>query len=402
MTNKKIILLAILFISLFAISAVSAADNQTDEIIAVDSQTNDVITLDNSENENLIVDYENILDNQELLAIDESNDAVSIVDNDEVLSYYYTYPYYYSYSVNVDDTSFYDDDGGSITMHINSATTDYKYRYYYYLKIYDSDDNLKKSQTYYSTSYASSCTYSIDSYALSPGTYTIKIINRYDEHEMDTATLTVNKKNIDDDSYYALNYIISNAKEGSTVNLNKDYNFDSSSSGITISKQLTIDGKGHSIDGADLSRIFNVNANNVTIKNIIFKNCNLNNGNSNRGGSIYWSGSNGLLKNCQFVNCSVTSTSSSSASYAYGGAVYWYGYNGKIDGCTFTNCLATSKSSGGDSYAYAGAVCWSNTEGVINNCSFTNCLSNAYSSKYSAVKVYSRGGAVYWEKMMVF
>lgn len=398
MTNKKIVLLAILFISLFAISTVNAEDNQTDEIIAVDSLTNDVINVDNTENENPIDDNENISENQELLTADESGDAVSVDNNDESLSYYYyTYPYYYNYDVNVYDTSIIYEDGGIITMNVNPASSDYTYRYYFYLKIYDSNDNQIVDKTYYSRSYSSSCTCSIDSYSLNPGTYTLSIINYYDDRVMDSATLTVTPRNTGDDSYYSLYNLISNADKGSTVNFKNDYQFDSRSSGISISKPLTIDGKGHSIDGADLSRIFIVKADNVTLKNIMFKNCNFNDGYYTRGGSIFWSGSNGILKNCEFVNCSVTSIYSGGNSKAYGGAVYWYGNNGKIDGCTFTNCLVSSKASGGSSYAYGGAVCWSANDGVINNCNFIDCLSDAYSSEYSSANVYSRGGAVYWE-----
>lgn len=396
MTNKKIILLAILFISLFAISAVSAADNQTDEIIAVDSLTNDVSYLDNSKSENMINNYENVSSNGDLLAIDESDDVVSIEDNDEILSYYYTYPNYYSYDVEVYDTSIFWDDGGTITMYIDSANDNYKYRYYFNLQIYDSNDNLKINTYYYSTSAASSRTYSIGTYDLNPGTYTVKIINYYDDYVMDTSILTINQRNHDDDSYYALNYMIFDADEGSTINLDKDYNFDSISSGISISKQLTIDGKGHSIDGANLARIFYVDADNVTLKNIVFKNSNFKTEYSSFGGSIYWKGSNGILKNCDFVNCTVTSTYSSDNFYSYGGAVYWTGDNGKIDGCSFTNCLATSKSSKGNSYSYGGAVYCNAADGVVNNCSFTDCLSVAYSSQYSVVGAYAYGGAIYW------
>lgn len=430
MTNKKMILLAILFINLFAISAVSAAENQTDDIFALDLETDDVSHVDNFESENNDVNNEKV-SNQELLSNNESDGMLSLDDKDEILAYTYTYPRYNNYNVEISDTTIDCEDGGSLTMDITAANSNYYYRYYFDLNIYDLDNNQVISRSYSSIYSDSICTYSISPYYLNPGIYTVKIINYYDSGVMDTATLTVNYRNADDNSFYALNYLISGADAGSTISLNKDYLFDSKKSGISISKQLTIDGKGHSIDGADSARIFNVNANNVTLKNIVFKNCNFNDGSSSIGGSIYWSGLNGILKDCVFVNCTITSVNSYDNSYSYGGAVYWYGSNGKMDGCSFINCLASSTSSGGNSYAYGGAVYWAGSDGEMGNCSFTSCsadstssygssysyagavywkandgtlkssnfidcLSKAYSSKYSSVNVYSYGGAIYW------
>ena len=96
-----------------------------------------------------------------------------------------------AYSVSVSDTSIKYGSGGSIVMSISSASSSYGYRYDFYLKVYDSDNVEKISQRYYSTSSASSKTYSVGSTQLSPGVYTIKIINNYDDVVMDTARLTV-------------------------------------------------------------------------------------------------------------------------------------------------------------------------------------------------------------------
>lgn len=65
------------------------------------------------------------------------------------------------------------------------------------------------------------------------------------------------------------------ASKGSTITLDKDYAYDEgfSKRGIKIDKDLTIDGKGHTLDGAGKSRIFLVGLgliknHQVTLKNI--------------------------------------------------------------------------------------------------------------------------------------
>ena len=88
----------------------------------------------------------------------------------------------------------------------------------------------------------------------------------------------------DDGTLDDLRTRINNAGWGDTVLLENDYNFGSSSSGagISISKDLIIDGQGHTIDANEMGRIFNIpsisgltlESYNVTLKNIIFRNAN--------------------------------------------------------------------------------------------------------------------------------
>ena len=106
------------------------------------------------------------------------------------------YPSSSDYSVSVSDTTVRYGYSGSITMSITPASEN-TYKYYYYLKVYDFNDNEKISQLYYGTSSDSSKTYSIGSNKLSIGTYTIKIINYYDSKVMDTAKLIVKKTNLE-------------------------------------------------------------------------------------------------------------------------------------------------------------------------------------------------------------
>ena len=70
------------------------------------------------------------------------------------------------------------------------------YKYYYYLKVYDSSNNEKISQLYSDTSSASYKSYSLSAKSLNPGVYTIKIVNYFDKNVMGTAKLTVYNRNI--------------------------------------------------------------------------------------------------------------------------------------------------------------------------------------------------------------
>ena len=370
-----------------SISVVGAADNLTDDVNVIEaSDVGEVVfaedVISTEIDDNVSSDFK---------INDGSSNVLALVkDNNLGAS-----PPYSAYSVSVSDTTIDYSNGGNIYISISPASSSYGQRYDFNLKVYDFKGDLKINKNFYSSSYASSVSYNVGSTQLDPGIYDIKLQNYYDDYIMDTAKLTITPPR--EDSYDALIYKISNAINGSTIYLDKDYFFDSKSLGISISKQLTIDGGGHSIDGANLTRIFRVDANNVTLKNIVFKNSHYDyNTYYGNGGAIYWSGLDGTLKNCKFINCSVTTESSSSNSYARAGAVYWKGGNGKIDNCSFINCFSNSKSSSDASYAYGGAVHWNGENGVINNCNFSNCLSDSYSSKSSS-KIYSYGGAVYWE-----
>ena len=76
-----------------------------------------------------------------------------------------------------------------------------------------------------------------------------------------------------------LSYKINNTSAGGILELDRDYKFtndtgDASTKGIVISKSITIDGRGHTINANKLSRVFNITADNVILKNINFINGN--------------------------------------------------------------------------------------------------------------------------------
>ncbi len=91
------------------------------------------------------------------------------------------------------------------------------------------------------------------------------------------------------------------AAEGSTITLDKDYKYNSGFSvkGIEINKDLTINGKGHTLDGLSKARIFDVSSRNVILNNINFVNGNANN---KDGGAISAYSSNFTVNSCKFTN----------------------------------------------------------------------------------------------------
>ena len=96
-----------------------------------------------------------------------------------------------AYSVNVQDIIINYEVSSSIVMNITPASSQYNYKYDFYLKLYDSQGNEKISQQYYSTTSNTQITYDINSYQLSPGNYTIKLLNNIDNYTMDSSNLTV-------------------------------------------------------------------------------------------------------------------------------------------------------------------------------------------------------------------
>ena len=124
-----------------------------------------------------------------------------------------------------------------------------------------------------------------------------------------------------------LNTLISGATAGDTVILTEDYCKESDFYDlISIDKELTIDGQGHTLDANNTRDIIRIdNAQNVKLKNIQFVNVK---GNSST--AVYWAygSDNGLIENCTFTNCLGID----------GSAINLIGSNTNIIGSTFINC----------------------------------------------------------------
>lgn len=106
--------------------------------------------------------------------------------------------------------------------------------------------------------------------------------------------------NADSGTFTELQDKINNADDGSTITLENNYTYDNSFKGefISITKNITVDGNGYTIDAKNASGIFNISATNVVLNNIIFVNAVSYNG---IGSAIY---SNGVLNiiNSRFMD----------------------------------------------------------------------------------------------------
>ena len=134
---------------------------------------------------------------------------------------------------------------------------------------------------------------------------------------------------------------IGRTSAGSTLTLEDDYAYTEGTDrtiGIAIygtTKDITIDGNGHTLDGKNVARILYINegANNITIKNVNFVNGYQDSG----AGAIFWRGESGTLTDCNFT---------SNAADKSGGAILWTGAKGTIDNCKFEKCSSKSQSGG--------------------------------------------------------
>ena len=92
----------------------------------------------------------------------------------------------------------------------------------------------------------------------------------YEVCSLNTGELLAKNKLYYDDSFSALNDLIRN---NTTIELTHNYTFyfgvdKEFVNGIKIRDNVVIDGNGFTIDGFNLTRVFNVIGNNVTIKNL--------------------------------------------------------------------------------------------------------------------------------------
>ncbi|WP_458405144.1 hypothetical protein, partial [Methanobrevibacter sp.] len=154
------------------------------------------------------------------------------------------------------------------------------------------------------------------------------------------------KATFDEDEYYIgendvdikwgdfeiLRSFVIKADENGVIDLKRNYTYtlgmDTITEGVIIDKNVTIDGHGFTVDALFISRIFNIQADNVMLKNINFVH-----GNStvyDYGGAIFANNvSNIQIINCGFENCTALN----------GGSIYINGTDNSITGCNFTENL---------------------------------------------------------------
>ncbi|MEE3489432.1 MAG: peptidoglycan-binding protein [Methanobrevibacter sp.] len=176
-----------------------------------------------------------------------------------------------------------------------------------------------------------------------------------------TTTLTVT----DGTTFWDLNKTI-NGNTNDTITLDNDYAYNQTTdsaftNGIMITRPVTINGNGHTIDAKGKKSVFNVKANDVTIKNLTIKNAYIKNG---YGGAIYLGMVDGcIVSQCNFINNTAK----------YGGAICGEGpENSVISQCIFIN----------NSAECGGAIYWDSQSGNASNCVFLNNDANDGSAIY--------------------
>ena len=190
-------MLTIFFTCLIAVSTVSAADNATSDVVSFEETTFDVIkeTTDDIESVN-IVENDNTSINQNILEISKSQDnflidnyASSMSNTKQDYLSSSVYPSSGQYTVRVsDNVVLYK--SGTLDMHVDSVSKS-DYKYYYYLRIFDSNYKLKVSELYYGTERTKDITYDFSLNPLSTGTYTVQIMNYNDNMILREAKLVV-------------------------------------------------------------------------------------------------------------------------------------------------------------------------------------------------------------------
>ena len=147
-----------------------------------------------------------------------------------------------------------------------------------------------------------------------------------DLNQSNDVSVSENVLGTDEGTFLELQEKIDNAKDGSTINMDKDYIYDGDEGGegITIAKDITIDGKGHTIDGNHATGIFSISWCNVVLKNITF----INGQSESDGGAIYIETSNIEIYDCIFIDNNV---------YGLGGAIFIFNSNGLIENSLFLN-----------------------------------------------------------------
>ena len=160
----------------------------------------------------------------------------------------------------------------------------------------------------------------------------------------------------DNGTFRDLQIKINATEDGGTVNLMNDYTYNESDQEISITKAITINGNGFTINALEKSRIFTINASSkIVLNNITFVN-----GNSNLGGAILFNNdvSDIVINNCKFINN--TATSNGGALYVNGGFI-----KSTIENTEFINNGAAKN--GGAVYIFN-----SSSESLFENLTFAN------------------------------
>ena len=159
-------------------------------------------------------------------------------------------------------------------------------------------------------------------------------------------------------NFTELRGLITATEAGNTLTLKKDFQRVGSEAVISISKEITIDGQGKTIDASILNGIFSCSAP-VKLMNINFIN-------SNKTGAVTLSAGavGSIIQNCTFVNCT---------SASQGAAITIRGNDIEVTDCRFENCTTVS----------GGAIFSSGNSTVVTGSNFTGNNASSGAGIYS-------------------
>lgn len=401
---KKIFISILILILFFTCASVFATDlNQTEvssfdqgeEVISVENQT-EVSSFDQGDEVISVEDQDEIirtddLDSDLVNSIDYDNgdlseyegEVMSSSEDNEKLSSLNSN----DYSVSLSKTILSYQKGGtidcSIEYHVSRISGTYGAEFY--VKVYNSANSQIFSRQVSVEPFVKYGSCNVNARAINPGEYTVKIVNTKDSKVKATSTLIVVDST--QNNYNSFSSEVSSVSSGGTLYLDKDYVFEGNlNSKFTINKEITIDGRGHTVDANYSNGIFSISADNVVIKNVIFKNVYTTTSN---GGAIAWNGKYGKLINCTFINNHATN----------GGAVYWNSYRAEMSDCNFINNSATN---GGAFYLAYYSVVMSNCKFIDNSATNNGGAMNLYAFQPNGISNFvfinntaSNGGAIY-------
>ena len=223
-------------------------------------------------------------------------------------------------------------------------------------------------------------------------------VNQTNEKSSDIISISPDEDIInatDGGTFTDLQEKIDNAQEGSIINLENDYKYNEgfNQEGIVISKNLTINGNGHKIDGNFTARIFYIGG---STTGIVLNNIGFLNGFSNYvGGAIFIENGINTFYNCTFINNIANQ----------GGAI---GSMSKYD--TINNCIFKSNVAnyGGALFLYINSAYGPVNYAQISNSYFVDNFANEYGgaifnyrdstiidSHFDENYAEQRGGAIY-------
>lgn len=308
--NKKIIFFAILLVSIFVVSTVSAADNSTNDIINSEQNTVDLAISDDSD----------------VIAVDNDVEVISATQEDTLSASQGSYK---DLSDLIEKTK----ENGILKL-----KKDYKY-----------DDSFSKNGITINKA------------------ITIDGNGHYIDGNNLARAFYITGKNV-----VIKNIVFKNCFIGNNYDVYGGSIYWYGNNGILDyctflnSRSVTPNNNYQNFDHYSYGGAVYWRGNDGKLTNCDFRDCyssyndQTNYKNSIRGGAVYWYGSSGVITNSRFTHCIANAYTISD-----GGAVYWSGYDGKLKNCEFTNCFSTSKNT-----ANGAAISWAGNNGLIDSCRF--------------------------------